>query len=355
MNLKISGNEKLKEKTFASFGEIMLRLSPPGHERFLQSPRFDASFGGGEANVAASLAIQGASSRFITALPDNDLGRGAERFLKGFGVDTGKIAFVKNSRLGAYFMEKGANQRPSKVIYDRGGSAMAEIPEGLIDWGRALEGCAWFHITGITPALSRRAADESLAAMRKARDLGLAVSCDLNYRAKLWNYGVPAREVMRELASLSHIVIANEEDCQKSLGIGEDIDPSGGEIPEEGYRSLTDSVLEQFPNLLMVAITLRGSFSASRNRWGACINDGTGARFSRKYDITDIVDRVGSGDSFCAGLIYGLAHYATKEEALEYAAAASALAHSVEGDVNLSTREEIADLCGGDAAGRIKR
>ena len=355
MTPKILKNKKIRDKIYASFGEIMLRFSPLGFERFMQSSMVNATFGGGEANVAASLALQGLQSRFITVLPENTLGREAERFLKGFGVDTTKASFKEKSRIGTYYMEKGANQRPSKVIYDRENSAIASMESGVIDWDDAFTGCGWYHITGITPALSLNAQKAALNSMKKAHDLGIVVSCDLNFRAKLWNYGVTAPEVMSELAGLSDIVIANEEDCQKSLGIGMDIDPSGGEISEDRYRELSDAVLNAFPNLQIIAITLRESVSASHNRWGACINDRSNIYFSKKYDITDIVDRVGGGDSFCAGLICGLSNFETKEEALDYAVAASTLAHSIEGDLNLSSHEEIMNLYKGDSTGRIKR
>lgn len=344
-----------KDSVFATLGEIMLRLTPPGHERFFQSSLMGSSFGGGEANVAASLAIQGFSSRFITSLPENEIGRAAQRTLLGFGVDTSQILFKKNTRMGIYFMEKGVNQRPSKVIYDRLPSAISTIKSNEFDFDEALDGCGWFHITGITPALSESSAELAIASMKAARKKGCTVSVDLNYRAKLWKYGKSAPEVMDRLAELSDIVIANEEDCQKSLGIGMDIDPSSGEIDPARYEELTKKVLSKYPNIKLIAITLRESISASRNQWSACISNGKEIYFSRKYDITDIVDRVGGGDSFCAGLIAGLNIMESAEEALEYAVAASCLTHSIEGDVNLSTRDEIMNLYDGDASGRIKR
>jgi 2-dehydro-3-deoxygluconokinase len=346
---------KKHEGTFATLGEIMIRLSPPGMERLFQSPSLEVNFGGGESNVAVSLAIQGLPSRFITALPENDLGRSAIQTLRSFGVDVSRILTRPGTRMGIYFMEKGANQRPSRVIYDRENTAISTLPADAMDWDNAFQGCRWFHITGITPALSKNCANLSLEAMKNAKDKGLVTSLDLNYRAKLWNYGEDPVPIMKKLASLANVIIANEEDCQKSLGIGKDIDPAGGDIREEQYRELMSRVLKEFSGASLVAITLRESVSASHNRWSACISDRESRYFSKKYDITHIVDRVGGGDSFCAGLISGLATMDTMEDALEYAVAASCLNHSIEGDVNRSTRGEIMALYGGDASGRIQR
>ncbi|MBN1573044.1 MAG: sugar kinase [Deltaproteobacteria bacterium] len=347
-----------KDKIYASFGEIMLRLSSPGFERLFQSPLLNTTFGGGEANVAVSLALQGLKSRFVTLLPKNDIAEGAMRMLKGHGVDASKVVLVDGARMGIYFMEKGANQRPSRVIYDRLPSAISEMGQGSIDWDKALSGCGWFHITGITPALSKNTADGAIAAMEAARKVGAVVSIDLNYRAKLWKYVEGSKgviEVMDRLTGLSGVVIANEEDCQKSLGIGTDIDPGSGKIDEGRYERLAKDVLDRYPNLKLIAITLRESVSASHNRWGAMLSDGKETLFSKKYDITHIVDRVGGGDSFSAGLIYGLSHFSTLGDALEYAACASCLCHSIEGDMNLSTNDEIMALFAGDKSGRIKR
>lgn len=341
------------DKSVAALGEIMLRLAAPGYSRLLQTPEFVATFGGGESNVAVSLAQQGFSARFITALPENDIGEAALRALRGYGVDVSQVMMRPGTRMGLYYLEKGANQRPSKVIYDREGTAISTLTPEDIDFSSAFEGCRWLHITGITPALSRNAADLSLTALQAAKQQGLVVSMDLNYRAKLWNYGVAASEVMKELAGYADIIIANEEDCQKSLGIGADIDHSA--ITEESYTRLLGQVFSAYPEAAYVAITLRESISASYNRWGACIGDGNDIYFSKKYEITDIVDRVGGGDSFCAGLIAGISTMAQPEEALEYAVAASCLNHSIEGDVNLSTRKEIMALYGGDGTGRIQR
>ncbi len=340
---------------YAAFGETMLRLAAPGHERLLQSPAFQASFGGGESNVLASLALHGLRTRFLGALPDNDIGRAALGVLAGCGVDVSRIILKKNSRMGIYFLEKGAGQRPSKVIYDRAHSAVSELEAGEVDWHAALADCGWFHITGITPALSAGAAERSIEAVKAAREMGCVVSCDLNYRGKLWNYGVPAPRVMARIAAESDIVIANEEDCQKALGIGRDLDPGKGEIDRARYGELALGVMRAYPNLRIAAITLRESVSASHNRWSACLCDGAGTVFSRVYDIAHIVDRVGSGDAFSAGLICGLSTLGTSGEALEYAVAASCLAHSIEGDVNLARPDEIRALLQGDATGRIRR
>ena len=343
------------KKPVAAFGEIMLRLAAPGFERFFQSPVLSATFGGGEANVASSLALLGMKSRFLSALPDNDIGRHAIQVLRGLGVDTDHVAMTPGSRMGIYFLERGANQRPSKVIYDRSGSAVAEIAPDMIDWNAALKDCGWFHVTGITPALSEGAARETESALVTARKLGLIVSMDLNYRSKLWKWGKTAPEVMGELVRHVDVVIANEEDCQKSLGVGTDIDPTGGEINAEHYEMLVKKMFSAHPNIQLLAITLRESISASANRWGALVSDGSEVYFSRKFDITHIVDRVGGGDSFAAGLIHGLCHLDGSKEALEFAVAASCLAHSIEGDMNLSTLDEVMNLYGGDATGRIRR
>ena len=346
---------KAADKPVAAFGEIMLRLAAPGFERFFQSPFLSATFGGGEANVVSSLALLGMKSRFLSVLPDNDIGKSAIRVLRGLGVDTDHVAMRSGSRMGIYFLERGANQRPSKVIYDRAGSAVAEIAPGMIDWKAALQDCGWFHVTGITPALSKGAAGETETALTTARKLGLIVSMDLNFRSKLWKWGKTAPEVMGELVKYVDVVIANEEDCQKSLGVGTDIDPTGGEIDSAHYEKLSEKMFSAYPNIQVLAITLRESISASANRWGALVSCGSEVYFSRKFDITHIVDRVGGGDSFAAGLIHGLCHLDGPKEALEFAVAASCLAHSIEGDMNLTTLDEVMGLSAGDATGRIKR
>jgi 2-dehydro-3-deoxygluconokinase len=339
---------------FVSFGEIMLRLKTPGHERFFQSPTFEATFGGGEANVAVALSNYGLDARFVTALPDNDIGDAAIRELRGFGVDTTLVRRSGN-RVGIYFLETGANQRPSKVVYDRAASSICECGPGDFDWDRVFEGAKWFHITGITPALSQSAADLSLESVRAARERGVTVSCDFNFRGKLWKYGKTAPEVMRELVECVDVGIANEEDCQKSLGITADVHVESGELDTRKYEALSEKVLEEFPGMSTIAITLRESRSADTNGWSACLRDEIGFRLSRQYEITDIIDRVGGGDSFASALIYGLNAYEDRQQSLEFAVAASCLKHSILGDFNRVTVAEVERLMGGDASGRVQR
>lgn len=337
-----------------SFGEIMLRLKSPGRERLFQSPTLEASFGGGEANVAVSLARFGMEAVFVGALSKDAVGDAALAALRGHGVD---VSFVKRSdlRTGIYFLETGADSRPSLVVYDRSGSAASAAAPGDFDWPAIFAGASWFHVTGITPALSRSAADAALEAARAARAAGAKVSLDLNYRKKLWNYGVKAPTVMRELAKLCDVLVANEEDIQLALGIGADSDPSAGKVEAESYRALAERTKAEFPNLEAVAITLRESKSADRNGWSAVLLGKSGFRSSRKYEIEDIVDRVGGGDAFAAGLIFGLLEYRDEARALEFAVAASALKHTISGDFNLSTKEEAERLAAGDGSGRVLR
>jgi 2-dehydro-3-deoxygluconokinase len=339
---------------FLSFGEIMLRLKTPGNERFFQSPSFEATFGGGEANVAVALANYGLSSGFISALPQNDLGDAAIRELRGFGVDTTGVLRAGN-RMGIYFLETGANQRPSKVVYDRAGSSIAQAKPGDFDWNRLLAGATWLHITGITPALSQSAAELSFEIVRAANAHGLTVSCDFNYRGKLWKYGKSAVEVMTELVRFVDVGIANEEDCQKSLGVTVDVDVGSGKLDHAKYEALSDKMMDTYPNLSIMAITLRESMSADRNGWSACLRDRDGFRLSRRYEITDIVDRVGGGDSFASALIYGLSKYDDRQQSLEFAVAASCLKHSISGDFNRVSVAEVQNLMGGDASGRVQR
>lgn len=339
---------------FITFGEIMLRLKTPGHERFFQSPVFEATFGGGEANVAVALANYGLEAGFVSALPANDIGDAALRDLRGFGVDVSGVRRC-GQRVGIYFLEAGANQRPSKVVYDRAGSSIAECAPGDFDWAKIFAGARWFHITGITPALSQSTADLSLQAVQAARSAGVTVSCDFNFRGKLWKYGKSAPEVMTELVKHVDIGIANEEDCQKSLGITADVDVHSGELDVGKYEALSDRVLSIFPNMRAIAVTLRESHSADRNGWSACFRDSGGFRLSRRYAITDIVDRVGGGDSFASGLIYGLEAYDDAQQSLEFAVAASCLKHSILGDFNRVSVPEVEKLMSGDASGRVQR
>src|SRR5437016_92733 len=342
-------------KTTVTFGEIMLRLAPPGYERFLQSPQFVATFGGGEANVAVALAGFGLPASYVTVLPPNHpIADNVVAQLRGFGVDTSKILRAKG-RMGVYYVEAGANQRPSKVVYDRDYSSIALAKPGDVDWDSVFEGAGWFHITGITPALSASAAGLALESVTKAREKGLTVSCDLNYRKNLWKYGKSAAEVMRELVKFVDIGIANEEDCQMALGIQSESDVHSGKLDQAVYRKLAEKVVSEFPNLKTLAITLRESKSASHNGWSACLYNGKDFLVSRHYEITHIVDRVGGGDCFAGGLIYGLQELGGHQEALEFAVAASCLKHSIPGDFNRFSVDEVKNLLKGDGSGRVQR
>lgn len=332
----------------------MLRLRAPGHERFFQSNMLEATFGGGEANVAVSLANYGMDTEFCTVLPDNAIADACVGELRRFGVNTGKIRRGPG-RMGIYYLETGANALPSKVVYDRAFSSIAMAMPGDIDWEKVLEGVDWFHITGITPAISEGAMKLSLEAVQTAKRLGLTVSCDLNYRKNLWKYGKGAAEVMRHLAEFVDVAIANEEDVQKALGISADVDVESGELDRAKYKALGDKVLRAYPDMRMIAITLRESHSADWNGWTACLNDRERFYVSRKYEIRDIVDRVGGGDSFAGGLIYGLTHYENRQQALEFAAAASCLKHSIIGDFNRVSVADVEKLVGGDGTGRVQR
>ena len=337
-----------------TFGEIMLRLRAPGHERFFQSPMLEATFGGGEANVAVSLANYGVDVGYVTVLPKNTIADECVKELRKFGVDVSHIV-TGEGRVGIYFLENGANQLPSKVVYDRAYSAIALAKPGDIDWDKTFEGVEWFHITGITPAISETAKELSLEAVREAKKRGITVSCDLNYRKNLWKYGVKAAEVMRELVKYVDVAIANEEDMQKSLEISVDVNVESGELDRSRYRALGDKVLAEYPDMKMIAITLRESKSADSNGWAACLNDRENFYESKRYMISDIIDRVGGGDSFAGGLIYGLNTYEDKQKALEFAVAASCLKHSIIGDFNRVGVSDVEKLMGGDGTGRVQR
>ncbi len=339
---------------FVTLGEVMLRLKSPSHQKLFQTQNLEATFGGGEANVAVSLANYGLDVSFVSALPENDIADACIRQLRGFGVDTTKI-IRREGRVGIYFLETGANQRPSNVIYDRADSSIAKLSVDEVDWDYVYEGAKWLHITGITPAISESAKDVSLAAVRAAKEKGITVSCDFNFRNKLWKYGKSAPEVMRELVSYVDVGIANEEDCQKSLGIRVDVDVESGELDTKKYEALGKKVLSEFPNMKMIAITLRESKSADINGWGACLTTRDVFYISRRYMMNDIVDRVGGGDSFAGGIIYGLNKYEDKQQALEFAVAASCLKHSIEGDFNRVKVSEVEKLMGGDGSGRVNR
>ena len=340
---------------YVTFGEIMLRLKSPERQRLFQSPSLEATFGGGEANVAVSLSILGEDAKFVSAVPDNAVGEACVRELMKYGVDVSSINHVKGGRLGIYFLETGANQRPSLVVYDRSESAIAKSTAKDFAFDSIMKGATWFHTTGITPAVSQEAADCALAAMKAAKKAGATVSIDLNYRKKLWNYGKKAPEVMRELAKYADVIIANEEDIQKCLGIEADSDVTSGELDTKVYEALSNEVKKQFPNISVVAITLRESKSADRNGWSAALSGKTGFYLSRHYEITDIIDRVGGGDSFAAGIIYALSHYDDEQYAINFAVASSCLKHSIDGDFNLTRLSEVEALCKGDGSGRVQR
>jgi len=345
-------------KKVVTFGEIMLRLSPPGFKRFSQADNFDVVYGGGESNVAVSLANYGVPVDFVTRLPKNDIGECALMEMRKRGVGTDKIIYG-GDRLGIYFLETGAVSRGSKVVYDRAHSAIAEIEKGMIDWERALDGVEWFHWTGITPAISQGAADACLEAVKAARKMGVTISTDLNYRAKLWKYGVEPEGIMTELTSYCDIILGNEEDAEKHFGIkpeGLDITTQGEHVKAEAFLSVCKQMMKKFPNAKKVITTLRGSISASHNTWAGVLYDGNEMYKSPEYQITDIVDRVGGGDSFMGGLIYGLLKYPEDDQnALNFAVAASCLKHTIKGDANLVTVSEVEKLMGGDASGRVAR
>ncbi len=339
---------------YVTFGEIMLRLKPPYFERFFQSPLLEATFGGGEANVAVGLARLGLEVAYISVIPDNPIGEACIRELKKQGIDTSMIV-RKGERLGIYFLEAGANQRPSVVIYDRSHSAIAEAKIGDIDWDKVFQEASWFHITGITPAISSSAADLSLEAVKKAKEKKVTVSCDLNFRKNLWKYGKSAPEIMGELVKYVDIAVGNEEDCQKSLGVKIDVDVESGELKIEKYQEITQKILGLYPQLKKIAITLRESHSADYNGWSAILDNRKEFLVSKKYEIHDIVDRVGGGDAFSAGLIYGLNHLSDDKETLEFAVAASCLKHSIPGDLPLLSLKEVKNLMGGATSGRVQR
>ena len=339
-----------------TFGEIMMRLSPPDHLRFSQANSLDVIYGGGESNVAVSLANYGVPVDFVTRLPDNDLGRCAMMEMRKRGVGTDHIAWG-GQRLGIYFLEIGAVSRGSKVIYDRAHSAISSIKKGMIDWEKVFDGAQWFHWTGITPAISQGAADACKEAIDAANQLGVTVSTDLNYRAKLWNYGKEPGDIMPGLVEGCDIILGNEEDAEKHFGIHpESVDVTeGGSVEAKAYRATCEALMERFPRAQKVITTLRGSISASHNSWSGVLYNGDEFLEAPTYQITHIVDRVGGGDSFMGGLIYGLLSYETDQQALNFAVAASCLKHTIYGDANLSTAAEVEKLMEGDASGRVSR
>ena len=341
-----------------TFGEIMLRLATPDYLRFSQATTLSATFGGGEANVAVSLANYGVDVEFVTRLPKNDIAAACVGELRKYGVGVNNIVYG-GERLGIYFLETGAVARPSKVVYDRAHSSISTIEKGMIDWGKVFEGADWFHWTGITPAISASAAEVCLEACKAANRLGVTVSCDLNFRKNLWKYGKTAAEVMPALVECCDVILGNEEDAEKVFGIkpeGFDVTATGGEVEQATFESVCRQMMERFPRAKKVIITLRGSINANHNTWGGVLFDGEKLYASPRYDITHIVDRVGGGDSFMGGLIYGLREYAGDDQrALNFAVAASALKHTIYGDFNLVTVAEVENLMKGDGSGRVAR
>lgn len=341
-----------------TFGEIMLRLATPGYLRFSQAGELTATFGGGEANVAVSLANYGMDVEFVTRLPENDIAQACVKDLRKHGVKTDNIIYG-GTRLGIYFLETGAVARASKVIYDRAHSAVSEIEPGMIDWDKVFEGAEWFHWTGITPAISQGAADVCLEAIKAANRRGLTVSCDLNYRKNLWKYGRTAAEVMPELVEGCDIILGNEEDAEKVFGIkpeGFDATATAGDVHAAEFESVCVQLMRRFGKAKKVIITLRGSINANHNTWGGVLYDGKTLYQSPRYDITHIVDRVGGGDSFMGGLIYGLmTHPGDDSYALDFAAAASCLKHTIYGDYNEVSVSEVESLMKGDGSGRVSR
>jgi 2-dehydro-3-deoxygluconokinase len=343
-------------KKVVTFGEIMLRLATPGFLRFDQVDQFSATFGGGEANVAVSLANYGIDVDFVTRLPKNDIGLACMKDLRKYGVGVDQIVWG-GERLGIYFLETGAVSRGSKVVYDRAHSSVSEVKSGMIDWDVVFQDVEWFHWTGITPAISQGAADVCLEAIKKANEKGITVSCDLNYRKNLWKYGKSAGEVMPELVAGCDVILGNEEDAEKVLGIKpEGVDVTGGHVEGAAYESVSKQITAKFPRCKKVITTLRGSVNANNNSWSGVLWNGNKLFQSPTYQITHIVDRVGGGDSFMGGLIYGLLTWPTDDQkALEFAVAASALKHTIYGDYNRVTVDEVEKLMEGDASGRVAR
>lgn len=340
-----------------TFGEIMVRLGAPDYLKLIQTDKFEVSYAGAEANVAVSLANYGMQTDYITCLPDNPIAERCIMDLRGHKVGVDNIQ-RSGKRMGILYLETGSNARPSKVYYDREDSSIATVERGSINWHEILKDADWFHWTGITPALSENAAAECLKAIKTANELGVTVSCDINYRGNLWHYGKTATEVMPEMVAGSDIVLANEEDCEKVFGIKPqnfDVENTGGQIEQRSFLSVCEQMMQKFPRCKKMVVTLRGAINANHNTWGGVLYDGNTLFESRRYDITDIVDRVGGGDSFMGGLIYGLLRYEDDKEALEFAAAASCLKHTIKGDFNLVTVQEVENLIKGDTSGRVKR
>ncbi len=344
-------------KKVVSFGEIMLRLATPGYNRFIQSTSLNATFGGGEANIAVSLSNYAIPTEFITRLPQNDIANWCISDLRKYNVGTNHIV-RGGDRVGIYFLETGAVSRASKVVYDRANSAITEIKPGMVNWREVFKEANWFHWTGITPAISQGAADACLEAIQIANEMGVTVSTDLNFRKNLWKYGKTAQEVMPKLVEGCDVILGNEEDFEKVFGIkpeGFDVSQTGGQVDAREFESVCVQMMKKYPRAKKVIITLRGSINANHNTWGGCLYSDK-LYMSKRYDITHIVDRVGGGDSFMGGLIYGLLTYTDDDQkALEFATAASCLKHTVYGDFNLVSVPEVENLMGGDGSGRVSR
>ncbi len=335
-----------------TFGEIMLRLAPEGYYRFVQAEKFGATFGGGEANVSVSLANYGVDTAFITKLPNHELGQAAVNSLRKYGVNTNFIV-RGGPRVGIYYLEKGASQRPSKVIYDRAGSSIALATKDDFDWDKIFEDVSWFHFTGITPALGDNVAEICLEACKKAHEKGITVSCDLNYRKKLWTKE-KANQTMEKLCHYVDVCISNEEDANDVFGIkSESTDVTSGKLNKNGYVEVAKKLTDKF-GFKKVAITLRTSISASENNWSGMLYEDGKAYFSKEYNMK-IVDRVGGGDSFGGGLIYACINNYNPQDIIEFAVAASCLKHSIEGDFNMVSVSEVQTLANGDASGRVQR
>ena len=340
-----------------TFGEIMVRLGAPDYLKLIQTDKFDVSYAGAEANVAVSLANYGIKTDYITCLPNNPIAERCIMDLRGHKVGVDHIQ-RSGRRMGILYLETGSNSRPSKVYYDRENSSIATVEEGSIDWKEILKDATWFHWTGITPALSENAAKECLKAIKTANEFGVTVSCDINYRGNLWHYGKTAVEVMPEMVAGSDIILGNEEDCEKVFGIKPqnfNAANTRGQVNQSSFISVCQQMIQKFPRCKKMVITLRGAINANNTTWGGVLYDGKQLIESRRYDITDIVDRVGGGDSFMGGLIFGLLHYENDKQALEFATAASCLKHTIKGDFNWVTVSEIENLMGGDTSGRVKR
>jgi len=339
-----------------TFGEIMLRLSPPSYLRFIQARTFEVIYGGGEANVAVSLANFGIPVYYVTRLPQNEIGDACIQFLRQYGVKTNKI-IRGGDRLGIYYLEKGASTRGSKVIYDRANSSISTAKIGMFEWDKIFEEINWFHWTGITPAISQDLADICLEAVKVAKNKGVFISCDLNYRSKLWKYGKKPSDIMSELVNYCDLAIGNEEDADKVFSIkAPETDISSGKINAQKYKFVGEQLMKKFPNLKNIAITLRGSISASHNTWSGVLFNGDKLYIGPNYDITQIVDRVGGGDSFAAGIIFGFLRYKDDyQKILNFAVSASCLKHTIYGDFNLVSIDEVLKLMGGDTSGRVSR